>query len=134
MNIFIGQVKGPESVNSFATGFYEIVQPYLLDRNITAAAFVDPDERYFMQGYLPDDTAYYDLVYGIEQLTNWKTLFTRLSSIAGLPSAKARSLYCEMPHNKPHPISGSYKTCSQNHLIANNHEVANCPICGNGLS
>ncbi|MEU2263908.1 hypothetical protein ABZ557_27370 [Streptomyces sp. NPDC019645] len=135
MGMFIGRIEGPASPEEFAEGFVSQVQPFLQEREMPAAAWVDRSGGYFIHGFYPDGNQPPDLAL-INAALNWRVEITYLTRLLGLPPLGAVTRWCDMPHN-PHAITDSaYKTCTntwQQHHITDDHQVADCPKCGQPL-
>ena len=129
MGMFLGQVEGPDSEQSFARGFIERVQPTLKDRAITAAAWVGDDQGYYIHGFTNAEIP----VSGISNLVEavgWRLRLQTFRNIINLPSYRVSVLKCDMPYNR-HPMGNSaHKSCTGGHDIAIDHQVDNCPACG----
>ena len=133
--MFVSQIYGPRSQEDFAGRCAEVVLPGLSDFQITAAPWTGNDGNFYLHGFheAADPSG---AVSQVAHRAGWDAqtlVLFALRNPFGLPGGKTTD--CEMPHNR-HAIGRAdlYKKCSQGHLITDNHDVVNCPVCSNRLT
>jgi hypothetical protein len=133
MGMFLGEVMGPNSENSFARGFSEQIQPALKKHSITSVAWIGEPLKYFFQG-IHDGEPPVNLLSDLVGALGWTARLRYFRNIVNFPGANTGVLVCDMPHNIHRLGSGPSKRCPDNHDIHDDHRVTLCPACGKVLT
>jgi hypothetical protein len=139
MYMFVSDITGPNDLTDFATRFQLDLLGRLRQARIVAAPWFEdgpgapPRPVTTLQGWADDNpTATINDAVGS---LGWSAL-TRLFSPAfsGIvpPPITTPLFSCDMPNNF-HVISAGTKTCSNNHLFSDNHNIQKCPLDSSAL-
>lgn len=131
--MFLISVDGPQSDEDFGAGFTQI-QPALAEDHITTVLAHD-GTNYAIYGFHKFDPRPI-VIHLIETVNGWSTRSSAFLKGIGPIGIPLPVYDCEMPYNG-HPLhpGDEFRTCTgaRQHQIGANHNVAYCPVCGNGL-
>jgi hypothetical protein len=142
MFLFLSEIDSPTNSEDFTNDLMDLLER-LRDKEIMAEGWMAyGDYKNIIQGWILDDAqldeegAIQIIQQTVADSIGW-TVSTRIFSVvdrAPFPGGPGSTrIVCHMPYNR-HPIinQSNTKSCRNNHVFSNDHNITHCPVhrCG----